>query len=197
MLLAGAVIPRPIALVSTVDVQGVANLAPYSFFTVASANPPMVLFCPAVRVPVLGPAGTLWSANKDTQANIRATSEFVINIVSEDAVEQMNQTAAQVPPEVDEFALAGLTPLASEHVRAPRVAESQVQMECRLVEIIEASKLPMGGSIVLGEVICFHVAESVLAEDMHIDPAELRAVGRMAGADYVRTRDRFALERPD
>ena len=197
-LLAGSVLPRPIAFVSSVDLDGVPNLAPYSFFTVASANPPVVCFCPSPREPKTGPYGAPLSAHKDTLANVRATGEFVINIVSEDFAEQMNHTAAQVPPSVDEFALSGLTPLPSEIVRAPRVAESRVQMECRLVQIVEVSKLPMGGSLVLGEVVRFHVADEVLApgKDLHIDPDQLRAVGRMSGADYIRTTSRFALERP-
>ena len=192
-LLTGSVLPRPIAFVSTVDAQGTRNLAPYSFFTVASANPPIVCFCPSLREPKNG-----LGATKDTLENIRATGEFVVNIVSEDFVEKMNQTAAQVPPWVDEFELAGLTPLASEVVRAPRVAESRVQMECRLLQVVEASALPMGGSIVLGEVVRFHVSEEVFAqpEGLHIDPARLCAVGRMAGAAYVRTTDLFDLERP-
>jgi flavin reductase (DIM6/NTAB) family NADH-FMN oxidoreductase RutF len=190
-LLAGAVLPRPIAFVSSVDSDGVRNLAPYSFFTVASANPPVVCFAPATREP-----GNGLGAHKDTLANIRLTGEFVVNIVSEDFVDQMNQTAAQVPPSVDEFTLAGLTPLASDMVQAPRVAESRVQMECRLVQIVEVSRLPMGGSLVLGEVVRFHVAVEVLAGELRIDPDKLRAVGRMAGSDYVRTTDRFALERP-
>ncbi len=190
-LLSGSVLPRPIAFVSTVDAAGVFNLAPYSFFTVASANPPIVCFCPSVREPRDGLA-----ANKDTLENIRITGEFVVNIVSESIVEEMNQTAAQVPPSVDEFLLAGLTPLKSDLVRAPRVAESRVQMECRLLQIVEASRLPGGGSIVLGEVIRYHVADEILEAGMHINVDKLQAVGRMAGSDYLRTTDRFALERP-
>ncbi len=190
-LLTGSIVPRPIAFVSTMDAQGVLNLAPYSFFTAASANPPIVCFCPAVREPKHG-----LSSAKDTLANIEATGEFVVNIVSEEIVEAMNQTAAQVPPSVDEFELAGLTPVAGELVRTPRVAESLVQMECRLVEIVVASKLPLGGSIVLGEVVRFHIADQVLGDALHISPEKLRAVGRMAGSDYIRTQDRFALERP-
>jgi flavin reductase (DIM6/NTAB) family NADH-FMN oxidoreductase RutF len=190
-LLAGSVLPRPIAFVSSVDPAGVLNLAPYSFFTVASANPPIVCFCTSVREPKNGLA-----RHKDTLENIRLTGEFVVNIVSEDFVGQMNETAAQVPPSVDEFALSGLTPLPSEVVRAPRVAESRVQMECRLVEIVEVSTLPMGGSLLLGEVVRFHVASEVLAGELHIDPEKLRAIGRMAGASYLRTTDLFELERP-
>ncbi len=190
-LLAGSVLPRPIAFVSSVDLDGVLNLAPYSFFTVASANPPILCFSASIREPKNGLA-----RHKDTLENIRLTGEFVVNVVSEDFVEKMNETAAQVPPSVDEFALSGLTPLASEVVRAPRVAESRVQMECRLVQIVEASKLPLGGSLVLGEVVRFHVADQVLAGEWRIDPDKLRAVGRMGGLDYVRTTDRFAMERP-
>ncbi len=195
-LLAGSVLPRPIALVSSLDRQGVRNLAPYSFFTVVSANPPVLCFSPAVREPSTDPYGSPLSAHKDTLENIRATGEFVVNVVSEAIVEQMNQTAAQVPPSVDEFALARLSPLASEMVQAPRVAESPVQMECRLVQIVEVSRLPLGGSLVLGEVVRFHIAGEVLGKALHIDADRLMAVGRMSGSDYVRTTQRFALERP-
>ncbi len=190
-LLAGSVLPRPIAFVSSVDLSGVRNLAPYSFFTVASSNPPVLCFSAGVREPKNGLA-----RHKDTLENIRLTGEFVVNIVSEDFAAQMNRTAAQVPPSVDEFELAGLTPLPGEAVRAPRVAESRVQMECRLLQIIEVSKLPLGGSLVLGEVVRFHLSNSVLGDALHIDPDKLQAVGRMAGSDYIRTNDRFALERP-
>lgn len=108
----------------------------------------------------------------------------------------MNATSAQVPPEVDEFELVGLTPLASELVRPPRVAESPVQMECRLRQIVEVSDRPSGGTIVLGDVLRFHVRED-LAEDFRIDPDKLGAIGRMGGPTFVRTRDRFDLKRPE
>lgn len=191
-LLSGSVLPRPIAWVSTIDKAGVRNLAPYSFFTVVSANPPVLCFCPSNREAKNGLRST-----KDTLENIRATGEFVVNIVSEEVVEAMNQTAAQLPPDADEFALSGLTSLPGELVGAPRVAEAKVQMECRLVQIVEVSPLPMGGSIVLGEVVRFHVSEQVLEPRLHIAPDKLRAVGRMAGAAYVRTSERFELKRPE
>ncbi len=190
-LLSGSIVPRPIAWVSTVDADGARNLAPYSFFTAVCANPPMVCFCPGVREAKDG-----LRATKDTLENIRATGEFVVNIVSEPLAEAMNGTAAQLPADGDEFTLAGLTALPGELVRAPRVAEARVQMECRLREIVGVSTLPMGGSLVLGEVLRFHIADEVLEPGLHIAPDKLQAVGRMAGADYVRTRDRFALERP-
>ncbi len=191
-LLAGSVVPRPIAWVSTVDAAGVANLAPFSFFTAASANPPVLCFCPSVREAKNG-----LRATKDTLENIRATGEFVVNIVSEETVEAMNQTAAQLPPEADEFAVTGLTAVPGEVVRAPRVGEARVQMECRLLRIVEVSALEMGGSIVLGEVVRFHVSDAVLEPGLRVSPEKLRAVGRMAGSGYVRTSDRFELKRPE
>ncbi len=190
-LLAGSVVPRPIAWVSSVDADGVPNLAPFSFFTVVSANPPVLCFCPSVREAKNG-----LRAAKDTLENIRATGEFVVNIVSEETVEAMNRTAAQLPPEADEFSYAGLTAIPGEQVRAPRVAEAKVQMECRLRQIVEVSAEVMGGSIVLGEVVRFHVSEAVLEPGFHIAPEKLRAVGRMAGSGYIHTGGGFELVRP-
>jgi flavin reductase (DIM6/NTAB) family NADH-FMN oxidoreductase RutF len=186
-LMIGAIVPRPIALVSSVDEANVRNLAPFSYFTACSSNPPVVVFCPILR--------PLPPTAKDTLRNIMATREFVVNIVSEEFVERMNATAATVGPEVDEFALSGLTPIASDLIKPARVAESHVQMECRLLQIVQVSDKPGGGSLVLGEVKRFHV-DPDLIENFRIDPDKLRAVGRMAGSTYVRTTDRFDLERP-
>jgi flavin reductase (DIM6/NTAB) family NADH-FMN oxidoreductase RutF len=186
-LMVGAIVPRPIALVSSVDEAGVRNLAPFSYFTACSSNPPVVVFCPILR-PVAPMA-------KDTLRNIIATREFVVNIVSEDFAERMNATAAQVQPEVDEFVLSGLTPIASELIKPARVAESHVQMECRLLQVVQVGDQPGGGSLVLGEVLRFHVRQDLI-ENFRIDPDKLRAIGRMAGSTYVRTTDRFDLERP-
>lgn len=190
-LLVGAVVPRPIAFVSTVDAKGVRNLAPFSFFTVASANPPVVCFCPMVR-----PSGTQnLPPTKDTLRNIIDTREFVLNIVSEEFGEKMNATSADLPPEVDEFEVSGLTPVPSELITPPRVGESAVQMECRLEQVVHVSTEPLGGSLVLGQVLRFHIRESML-NNFRIDPDQLHAIGRMAGATYCRTRDRFEMERP-
>jgi len=191
-LMVGSIVPRPIAFVSTIDRRGVLNLAPFSYFTAVSADPPVVLFCPAVRPE--DPARAL-SAHKDTLRNIVNTREFVVNIVSEAMAEQMNATSAQVPPDVDEFALVGLTPLPSEAVKPPRVAESPVQMECRLRQIVEVSDKPGGGSVVMGEVLRFHIRDE-LVENYRVDADKLAAIGRMGGPTYVRTRDRFNLARP-
>jgi flavin reductase (DIM6/NTAB) family NADH-FMN oxidoreductase RutF len=186
-LMIGSIVPRPIALVSSVDEANVRNLAPFSYFTACSANPPVVVFCPMLR--------PLPPMAKDTLRNVMATREFVVNIVSEEFVERMNATAAQVGPEVDEFELSGLTPLASELIKPARVAESHVHMECRLLQVVHVSEQPGGGSVVLGEVLRFHVSEDYI-EDFRIDPDKLRAVGRMAGSTYARTTDRFELQRP-
>lgn len=187
-LMVGMIVPRPIAFVSSVDAKGVRNLAPFSYFTACSTNPPVVCFCSAVR---RGP-----EPQKDTLQNIIATGEFVVNIVSEEIAEQMNASSAEAPPQVDEFELSGLTPVASDLVKPPRVAESKVQMECRLRQILTISDKPGGGNLVLGDVLRFHVQKSVLADDYKIDPDKLKAVGRMGGLAYVRTRDRFEMQRP-
>jgi flavin reductase (DIM6/NTAB) family NADH-FMN oxidoreductase RutF len=186
-LMIGAIVPRPIALVSSIDAKGIRNLAPFSFFTACSSNPPVVVFCPVLR-----PAQPM---AKDTLRNILETQEFVVNIVSEEFVEKMNACSATVPPEVDEFELSGLTPLASEVVKAARVAESHVQMECHLVQVVHVGDKPGSGTLVLGEVLRFHASEDLI-HNFHIDPDKLGAVGRMAGSTYVRTTDRFDLTRP-
>jgi flavin reductase (DIM6/NTAB) family NADH-FMN oxidoreductase RutF len=186
-LMIGAIVPRPIALVSSLDEKNVRNLAPFSYFTACSANPPVVVFCPILR-----PAPP---QAKDTLRNVMATREFVVNIVSEDFAQGMNATAAQVPPEVDEFELSGLTPIPSELIKPPRVGESPIHMECRLLQTVQVSDKPGGGTLVLGEVLRFHVREDLI-ENFRIDPDKLRAIGRMAGSTYARTTDRFELERP-
>jgi flavin reductase (DIM6/NTAB) family NADH-FMN oxidoreductase RutF len=186
-LMIGMIVPRPIAFVSSVDSAGIRNLAPFSYFTACSSNPPMVCFCTTIRS---GPR-----PHKDTLENIRATSEFVVNIVSEEFAEQMNLSSADVPPEVDEIVLSGLTPIASDLVKPPRVAESKAQMECRLHQIVVISDQPGGGILILGEVLRFHVLESLL-DGYKIDADKLNAIGRMGGPTYVRTRDRFDMQRP-
>jgi flavin reductase (DIM6/NTAB) family NADH-FMN oxidoreductase RutF len=190
-LLTGMIVPRPVALVSTMDKQGVANLAPFSFFCGVGSNPPTVLFCPSLR-----PGATAGTVEpKDTLRNVEETGEFVINVVSDVISAATNASSAEVPPEVDEFVLSGLTPVASVVVRPPRVAESPAQMECKLHQIIYTGHGPGSGVIVLGEVVRFHLRED-LVEDFRVDPAGLDAVGRMAGNTWVRTRDRFELIRP-
>ncbi|WP_396612735.1 flavin reductase family protein [Haloferax sp. S1W] len=179
-VLSGAVIPRPIAWVSTHN-EDADNLAPYSFFTVASIDPPIVVFAPVGRGDSL----------KDTPRNAIEHGEFVINIVTGDLVEAMNQTAATVDSGVDEFEHAGIEKAESTVVDAPRVADAHVAFECTLHDTIE-----MGSStLVFGEVVHVHVADNVLT-DGKLDTTKLDAVGRLAGSQYATTRDRFELTRP-
>ena len=183
-LLVGAVVPRPIAFVSTLSPEGVANLAPFSFFTVASANPPVLCFTTSFREP-----------RKDTLVNVRAMKEFVVNIVSEEFAAKMNVTSGEYAYGVDEFGESGLTPVASDLVQPPRVKESHVNMECKLLQTIEVSNQPLGGTLILGEVVRFHIDDAIL-EEFRIDPDGLAAVGRMAGNTYIRTTDRLDMIRP-
>lgn len=186
-LIVGCVVPRPIAFVSSISPEGVLNLAPFSFFTVASANPPVICFSPIVR----GGDGT----RKDTLCNVEATGEFVVNVVSEDFATQMNVCSTEFPPEVDEFQASGLTPVPSDLVRPPRVAESRIHMECKLLQVLHVSPKPLGGSLVIGRVVRFHIDDAVF-DDFQIDPGRLKPIGRMGGPTYTRTTDRFEMPRP-
>jgi flavin reductase (DIM6/NTAB) family NADH-FMN oxidoreductase RutF len=183
----GSIVPRPIALVSTISEDGIRNLAPFSFFTGISSKPALICFCPGPR-----PAG---GPRKDTLRNISMTREFVVNIVSEEIGSAMNVTSGEYPPEVDEFEVARLTAIPSDLVKPPRVAESPVNMECLLYLTIEFSEEPGGGNLVIGEVIRMHVADDVV-NNFKIDPDKLGAIGRMGGMSYTRTRDRFDMIRP-
>jgi len=184
-LLTTTVIPRPIGFISSLSPEGVANLAPFSFFNAVCGEPPMIMFAASNRQPL-----------KDTLRNVHAMREFVVNIVSEEIVEQMNLTAADYAPHVSEFDVCGLTPVPSDLVRPPRVLESPVNLECRVHNIIEVSSKPMGGSVVIGEVIRFHVQDSIIDKDMFIDPEKLKPVARLGGPSYSRIRDRFDMLRP-
>ena len=187
-LLIDVITPRPIAWVGTVSGQGIPNLAPFSFFNVVCSKPPTVVFCPLVR----GTDGKL----KDTLNNVRATGEFVVNIVTEELLESMNLSSIEAPPEFDEFAFAHVTPTPSERVRPPRVKESPVHFECRVRQIVDVSLEPGGGSLVIGEVVHIHVEERVLMGNDKINLAALKPVGRLAGGGYVRITDIIEIERP-
>lgn len=188
-LLIGCITPRPIAWVSTVSDDGALNLAPFSFFNGVCAKPPTLLFCPTAR----GSDG----AKKDTLRNIEATGEFVVNVVTEDTLLAMNETAGEYPPEVSEFEKAGLTPSPSVVVKPPRVLESPVSMECKLNQIIRIGDGGVGsGNVVIGTIVYFHVREDVYDEG-RILTAQLKPVGRLAGAAYcTTTQNVFDLERP-
>ena len=182
-LMIRSIVPRPIAWISTVSPDGVRNIAPFSFFTGITVEPPTVCFVPARKT---------GGVKKDTLANVEATGEFVVNIVTEELAAAMNDTATGYPADVDEFERAGLTPVASDAVAPPRIGESPVNMECRLDKIVEVGD--KGGVLVIGEVVMFHVDERVLAGGK-VDPVLLKAVGRLGGMEYSRTTDTFALDR--
>jgi len=186
-LLIGSVLPRPIAFVSTIDKDGKANLAPFSFFTGICADPFMVCFAPMNR----GTDGK----KKDTLRNIEETKEFVINVVNEEIVEEMNHCAIEFDKKIDEFEEAGLTKIQSEIIKPYRVKESKVQLECVLHDIIYLGDKPGAGSLVIGQVVMVHIDDE-LYNDGKIDTEQLNPVGRLAGAVYTRaTADTFILER--
>jgi len=184
-LLIGLVVPRPIGWIGTLSENGIANLAPFSFFNAVCAEPPTVLFS------TIRPEGR----RKDTLANVEATGEFSVNIVNEDVMEAMNQTSGSYESHVDEFSVAGLTAVPGERIAAPMVAEAPANLECRLSAIIPLGRDDGGATVVFGEVLSFHVEESLL-DAGRIDQIELRAVGRMGGPLYVRTGDQFRMDRP-
>ena len=184
-VLASLVTPRPIAWVTTLSEEGVVNAAPFSFFNVLGAEPPIVGFCPGDR-----DDGT----PKDTARNIRAMHEFVVNLVDESVAEAMNQTAASVPFGVDELALAGLTTSASLSVRPPRIAEAPASLEC-----VEWGTLQIGSNrLIIGLVKRVAVRDDLFdAETMRVRSDRFHIVGRMASPHwYCRTRDRFEMIRP-
>lgn len=182
-LLTGSIVPRAIAWVSSISAEGTNNLAPFSYFTAVSANPPLVLFCSGTR----GADG----GEKDTYHNVKATGEFVINFVNAATAEAMNITATEVPAEVDEFERAGLTAIPSKHVNVPRVQESPIHFECKLHQIVDAGD----GHIVIGEVVYMHFDEAVFKEGNYIDIEALQPIARLSGPNYARLSDFFQLNR--
>ena len=174
----GTVAPRPIAFVSTLDENGVPNLAPYSFFNAFSSNPPIVVFSSNRR-------GTD-NTTKDTLHNVRETGECVINAVNYNIVRQMAVASVDFPSEVSEFEKTGLTPIPSDLVKAFRVKESPAQMECKVKDIITLGEKGGAGHLIICEVVRIHVAEDVLTDRNRIDPDKMDLMGRMGRAYYVR-----------
>jgi flavin reductase (DIM6/NTAB) family NADH-FMN oxidoreductase RutF len=184
-LVVSTVVPRPIAWVVTQDAAGLVNVAPYSFFNAFSDDPVVIGIGCGPR-----PEGTA----KDTLANIRATGQFVVNLVPFEHVQRMNVTAVEFTPEVDEMAEAGLTPLPSARVAPPRIAESPVALECETFQLVPAGR----HTIVLGRVLAAHIRDDCVldAGKCHVDTPRLGLVGRMHGRGwYVRTTDRFEVPR--
>ena len=185
-ILIGTVLPRPIAWVSSVDPSGNINLAPFSFFTVASVNPPILCFSPLLQEN---------SIEKDTLVNISQTGEFVVNIVSYGLAQTMNRTSGPYPSDVNEFEVAGVTPKQSTFVEPPCVADSLVNFECKLQQIIPFGSEPRAGNLVLGKVCNIHIHPDIVRNG-EVDNEALDAIGRLGGNMYTTIRDCFEMERP-
>lgn len=185
-LLVGSIIPRPIAFVTTQSEAGVVNGAPFSYFNIVSSNPPMV------SLAIQRKDGEL----KDTARNIYGTGEFVVHIVDDQNVAQVNETSASLPASESELMVAKLTQVPSKQVTVPGVKESKVRMECKLVKAIPLGGDEPGSDLFIGEVVQFHIEEAIY-EKGRIDPRGLNAVSRLAGANYAAIGDIFAMERPE
>lgn len=186
-LLIGSIIPRPIAFVTTLTPDGVMNAAPYSYFNIVAANPPLI------SISVQRKNGEL----KDTSRNAIDTGAFVVHISDESYVEQINQTAANLPPDESEVTMAGLTPISSDKIVVPGIAEAKIRMECVLEKAI-----PLGGTegspacdLLIGRVVRFHMDEAVYMNG-HIDPDALKPVSRLAGNSYSKLGEIFSIDRP-
>jgi flavin reductase (DIM6/NTAB) family NADH-FMN oxidoreductase RutF len=186
-LLIGSIIPRPIAFVTTLSHTGVLNAAPYSYFNIVTANPPMISISVQRRN----------GERKDTSRNAIEKGAFVVHISDESYIRQINETAANLPPEESEITLAGLTPVASEKVDVPGIAEAKIRMECVLEQAI-----PLGGTegspacdLLIGRVVCYQVDENIYHSG-RIDPEVLKPVSRLAGTSYSKLGETFSIERP-
>lgn len=187
----GSIVPRPIAWTTTVDAAGRVNLAPFSYFMGCHS------YVPALALSIGSRADGATLTPKDTSANIRATSSFVVNMVSADLVERMNVSAAAFPTGIDESMMAGLTTVPSIKVPAPRIAQSPLSMECRLLHALTLGDAPRESTLYIGRIVMWHVREDLVSPDYKIDQAGLRAVGRMGGRTYTHAEDLFELVIPD
>ena len=185
-MMISSIVPRPIAWVSTISKEGILNIAPFSYYAGVSSVPPLVMIS-------IGKKET--KEKKDTWQNIEETGEFVINIVTKELVDKMNITSLPFEKEIDEFEKAGLTPIDSDFIKAPRIKESPVNIECRKFEIIEIGKMGM----VLGEILKFHIRDDLINEKGYIDTTKLEIVGRLGGANYclITKENTFQLKKPD
>lgn len=185
-LLTGLVIPRPIGWISTKDENGINNLAPFSFFNVVGEDPPHIMFS-TVRT---------GNKNKDTLNNVLATKEFVVNLVTEDLVEQMNLTSNNVTSDVDEFELANLTPIPSQTIKPMRVGEAKAHFECEMVHHYFLENHTNGGAcVVIGKVKMIHVNEEILLDNFKINLETYKPVARLAGSNYSKLGEIFTIKR--
>ncbi|HVX10025.1 MAG TPA: flavin reductase family protein [Pirellulales bacterium] len=186
-LLTDVVTPRPIAWATTVDDRGHVNLAPFSFFNAFGANPPAVVFSPVLRRD---------GSKKDTLLNVEATGEFVLNAAVAALAEQVNLTSSELPYGESEADLAKLTLLPALKVKPPRVAESPVHLECRVLQIVPVGNGPMAANLVIGEVLLMHVHDDLLGANSRVDPKKLQTIARLGADWYCRTSDLFEMRRP-
>ncbi|MGV6829093.1 MAG: flavin reductase family protein [Flavobacteriales bacterium] len=187
--LLASVSPRPIALASTIDVNGNVNLAPFSFFNVFSANPPILIFSPARRVKN--------NTTKHTLENVLTTKEVVINIVSYDMVQQMSLSSTEYPEGVNEFIKAGFSEINSDIIKPPRVAEAPVQFECKVNDVVALGNEGGAGNLIISEVVKLHINKAILDQEGKIDPLQIDTVARMGGNWYSRAKDGiFEVEKP-
>ena len=184
--LIGSILPRPIAVVSTINEDGSNNVAPFSFFTAVSAKPMIIAFSPLIR--------SATGLMKDTPRNILREKEFVINFVNEDIAEKVNQTSTELPYGEDEFQFAGLTAISSEKVKAKRIQESPIHFECIFRDELNYGDDPGCGRIMTGEVVKVHVREDLL-DSGRISTDLFKPVGRGAGNDWFKSDSRFEMER--
>ena len=185
-LLTGSIIPRPIAWVSTINEIGINNLAPFSYFNMVGDDPPHVMISTRRDN----------NSNKDTLNNILSIKQFVVNMVTEALAEQMNSTAQAVAPEVDEFEMVGVTPIASSVVKPMRVKESPIQLECEMVHHYFLENHKQGGAcVIIGRVVRMHFDESVLLEDYKINMKTYKPIARLAGSNYSKIGDVFSIKR--
>lgn len=187
-LMIGSIIPRPIAFVTTLTPEGTLNAAPYSYFNIVASSPPLI------SISVQRKNGE----RKDTSRNAIAKGAFVVHISDESYIGQINETAANLPPEESEVTLAGLTPIASVKIIVPGIAEAKIRMECILEQAI-----PLGGKdgtpacdLLIGRIVCFHIDEA-LYDNGHIDPLALKPVSRLAGNSFSRLGELFEIARPE
>ena len=187
-LIADVIVPRPIAWVSTVSDQGVYNLAPFSAYSMIGGKPTLVCFSIGT---------TRDGQKKDTILNIELTKEFVISVVTEDLAEAMNITCAPYPRDISEYEKAGVTPVKAERVKVPMVGESPVNMECKVLQILEFGQAPTIRNLVIGEILLVHVSDE-LYDKQSGRILGMKTVGRLGGDGdiYCRTRDTFQMERP-
>lgn len=184
--LIGSILPRPIAVVSTLNLDGSNNVAPFSFFTAVSAKPMIIAFCPMIR----SSTGQM----KDTPLNILREKEFVVNFVHEDLAQKINLTSTELSYGEDEFKFAGLTALDSEVVKAKRIKESLIHFECLFRDQLNYGDQPGAGQLITGEVVRIHVAEEIM-ENGKIITQKYKPVGRGAGNDWFKCDSTFVLER--